>query len=110
MAISAVSIAANVQLPAIGGGFVYDIVAECTVGADVSTSLGPILVKAGLLATANVVGLSGCGDVPFANAGAGLVPISTGSELQYRLVTDGVANSTAMAPTAGVQFRLLVIG
>ena len=112
MAITNVLIESNTQFPCVGGGFIYDIIAECDLAVDAVDSLSPILAAVGLSASSNVIGLSDVGVERFNNGGNSLIPITDAAgNIEYRLHTTGAAGTTALSGAlTGVRLRLIVAG
>lgn len=112
MAITNVAIESNTQFPCVGGGFIYDIIAECDLAVDAVDSLSPILAAVGLSASSNVIGLSDVGVERLTDGSNSLIPITDAAgNIEYRLNTTGAAGTTALsAPTTGVRLRLIVAG
>lgn len=113
MPISNVSIIDNVQIPALGGGFVYMITAECDLDTTAVDDLTLILNAAGLTsAGVEVLAVSTAGDQNIDDGGgAALFPITGGgNDLVYRLSTDGAIGSGPGAPVVAAKLRLVVLG
>ena len=110
MAITNIVIESNTQFPCVGGGFVYDIIAECDLALSASDSLAPILLKVGLPATSEVIGLSDASNDRFVATAVSLIPIAEGANLVYRLHTTGAVGGVPTGALAATRLRLIVVG
>ena len=117
MAITVTQIESQVAIPALAGGFVYDVVADLNLAAATADDpLTPLFTKMGLPSSAKAVGVTlSNGDLSKDNGGTNaLVPVVVGGQkLQYRLGTTGVIGaddpSDGAAPTS-IKLRFVVIG
>ena len=112
MPITNVSIIDNVQIPALGGGFVYMITASCDLDTSNSADLEPILTAAGLIsAGVEVLAVSTAGDRDIANGGVALFPITGGgNDLEYRKADDGSIGLGPGGAVGDAMLRLVVLG